>query len=99
LKRISGKTPRQIVLRDIPVAERLPVVLAAIEAAERIEFAALFDDLTDRSLVIATFLALLELIRRGQIRALQQSRSGPIVLCRNSARPDQEKNQDERPGE
>jgi len=99
LKRISGKTPRQIVLRDIPVAERLPVVLAAIEAAERIEFAALFEDLTDRSLVIATFLALLELIRRGQIRALQQSRSGPIVLCRNNPRPDQGKSQDEGSGE
>jgi len=89
LKRLSGKAPRQIVLRDIPVAERIPVVLEAIGRAERIEFAALFEDLADRSLVIATFLALLELIRRGAVRAFQQGRLGPIVLSRGSPLPDQ----------
>ncbi|HTY54648.1 MAG TPA: segregation/condensation protein A, partial [Candidatus Binataceae bacterium] len=89
LKRLSGKAPRQIVLRDIPVAERMPVVLEAIDRAERVEFAALFEDLTDHSLVIATFLALLELIRRGQVLALQQGRLGPIVLSRKSPSADQ----------
>ncbi len=89
LKRISGKAPRQILLRDIPVAERIPVVMDAISRAERVEFAALFEDLTDRSLVIATFLALLELIRRGQVRATQQRRLGPIMLSRGSPLPDQ----------
>jgi len=85
LKRISGKTPRQIVLRDIPVAERIPVVLEAVSRAERIEFEALFEDLSDTSIVIATFLALLELIRRGQVTALQQGRHGSILLCRKTS--------------
>jgi len=88
LKRLSGKAPRQIVLRDIPVAERIPVVLEAIGRAERVEFFALFEDITDRSLVIATFLALLELIRRGEVRAFQQGRLGPIVLSPGSPLPD-----------
>jgi len=87
LKRISGKAPRQIVLRDIPIAERIPVVLEAISRAERVEFFALFEDITDRSLVVATFLALLELIRRGQVCAIQQGRLGPIVLARRSPLP------------
>ena len=43
---------------------------------------ALFEDLGDCPLVIATFLALLELIRRGEVRAWQEERSGPILLGR-----------------
>ena len=38
--------------------------------------------LTDRALIIATFIALLELIRRGEITAWQEERPGPIYLCR-----------------
>ena len=53
-----------------------------LEDGARVEFAALFEDLNDRPLVIATFLALLELIRRGEVRAWQDERSGPIFLGR-----------------
>jgi len=82
LKRLGDKTPRQIVLRDIPVADCIPKVLEAISRAERVPFIALFEDLADRSLIIATFLALLELIRRGAVRAYQEHRQGPIMLAR-----------------
>ena len=39
-------------------------------------------DATDRSIVIATFMALLELIRRRDVRAFQEVRFGPIYLER-----------------
>ncbi|MGB6553036.1 MAG: segregation/condensation protein A [Candidatus Binataceae bacterium] len=85
LKRIADATPRGIVLRDIPVAECIPAILAALEGGRRVEFTALFGDLRDRPMVIATFMALLELIRRGEIAAWQDDRFGPIMLERRGA--------------
>ena len=82
LKRLSDRTPRSIELRDIPVAQCIPRILAVLEDGARVQFAALFEDLDDRPLVIATFLALLELVRRGEVRAWQDERSGPIFLGR-----------------
>jgi segregation and condensation protein A len=82
LKRIADKAPRDIALRDIPVAECVPRILGALEAAGRIEFKALFEGLDDRPVVIATFIALLELIRRRAVRAWQEVRFGPIWLER-----------------
>ena len=82
LKRIGDRTPRRIELRDIPVAQCIPRILAAIGEGEQVGFMALFEDLADRPLVIATFMALLELIRRGAVRAWQDDREGPILLGR-----------------
>jgi len=85
LRRIADKTPRGIVLRDIPVAECIPRIMSALDGAARIEFTALFEDASDRSLVVATFMALLELIRRREVRAFQEARFGPIYLERGVA--------------
>jgi segregation and condensation protein A len=74
LKRLGDRTPRRIELRDIPVAECIPRILAALGEGERVEFTTLFEDLADRPLMIATFMALLELIRRGAVRAWQDER-------------------------
>jgi segregation and condensation protein A len=82
LKRLADRAPRTIALRDIPVAQCIPRVLAALEGDVRVEFFSLFDDLADRALIIATFIALLELIRRGEIAAWQDERPGPIYLSR-----------------
>ncbi|MGH8013666.1 MAG: segregation and condensation protein A [Candidatus Binataceae bacterium] len=86
LKRLSDRAPRQINLRDIPVAHCIPRILAAIGDASQVEFIALFEEISDRPLIIATFLALLELIRRGEVRAWQDDRSGPIWLARGEGR-------------
>jgi segregation and condensation protein A len=86
LKRLGDKTARPIELRDIPVASCIPRIVDAIRDRVQLEFAALFEDLADRSLVIATFLALLELIRRGEVRAWQEGRGGPIFLGRGARR-------------
>ncbi len=80
LKRLADQTPRGIVLRDIPVAQCIPRILAAVARGSRIEFTSLFEDMTDRPLVIATFMALLELIRRREVVAYQEVRFGPILL-------------------
>jgi segregation and condensation protein A len=82
LKRIGDRTPRRIELRDIPVAQCIPRIFAALGEGERVVFAALFEDLMDRPLMIATFMALLELIRRGAVRVWQEDREGPILIGR-----------------
>ena len=86
LKRLTDTTPRQIALRDIPVAECIPRIMAALDqGGGAVEFAALFEDfhdLNDRPVLIATFMALLELIRQGRVRARQERRYGPILLER-----------------
>ena len=90
LKRIAEQTPRGIVIRDIPVAECIPRILEAIAHGSRVEFTALFEDLTDRSIVIATFMALLELIRRREVRAYQEVRFGAIWLERGEDKATQQ---------
>jgi segregation and condensation protein A len=82
LKRLADKAPRDIKLRDIPVALCIPRIVSALENGARVNFISLFDDMTDRSIVVATFIALLELIRRRAVRAFQEERLGPIWLER-----------------
>lgn len=84
LKRIADDAPREIELRDIPVATCIPRILERLAGHERIEFIALFDDINDRAMMVATFLALLELIRRREVRASQEARFGPIWLERTA---------------
>jgi chromatin segregation and condensation protein Rec8/ScpA/Scc1 (kleisin family) len=84
LVRFTEQAPRELNLRDIPVAKCIPVILARLDEGERIEFIALFDDARDRPSVVAFFLALLELIRRGQVRAFQEAAFGPIWLSRRT---------------
>ena len=81
-KRLSDRTPRTIELRDIPVAQCIPRILAALAEGERTSFASLFETVGDRALVIATFIALLELMRRCAVRAWQDERGGAIYLGR-----------------
>jgi segregation and condensation protein A len=84
LARLTEQGPRELKLRDIPVAKCIPVILERLQDSERIEFIALFDDARDRAAVVAFFLALLELIRRGQVRAFQEAAFGPIWLSRRT---------------
>ena len=84
LKRLSDRTPRTITLRDIPIAHCIPRILATLTSDDSIPFAAIFEEAGDRVLVIATFVALLELIRRGAVRAWQNERGGEIWLGRGA---------------
>ncbi len=82
MKRLADKAPRDIRLRDIPVAHCIPRIIEAVERRGRIEFMTLFDDIHERPLLVATFIALLELIRRRAVLAYQEVRFGPIWIER-----------------
>lgn len=62
------------------VGESVQVILARFAITTEVEFAALFEDDADRGEVVVTFLALLELIRVGVLKARQDERFGPIQL-------------------
>jgi len=66
------------VLRDIPVAECIPRIMSALDGVSRIKFTDLFDDVSDRSLVIATFMALLGADSPARGARVPEARFGPI---------------------
>jgi segregation and condensation protein A len=87
LKRLAAHNPRTTSATTVSVASRVPVILGALERLGKVEFGALFERVEERQLVIATFLALLELLRGGVIRATQEQPFGPIWLEPRSPAP------------
>ncbi len=78
IKRLAQRLPKTIPTTVISVASRVPVILESIARFGRVEFFALFDGEVSRPLIVATFLALLELIRRGEVIAFQEEPLGSI---------------------
>ena len=66
----------------INVGERMVALLDRLSLESPLPFAALFDEAGTRSLLIVTFLALLELLRQGLVRARQADPDGEIMLYR-----------------
>ena len=79
LKQIGAGTS-QIVSRELPIEAYIEVILQRLESAGRLAFVDLFDASADRTSIVGTFVALLELVRQGRIRALQESEFGDIVI-------------------
>ena len=71
---------------QIPVEARIDQLLARLSESEACGFDDLFADVNDRSGLIVTFLALLEMIRLKLVRVFQQGTCGPIRVYKR-ARP------------
>jgi len=71
---------------QIPVEVRIDQLLARLSETEACGFEDLFADCQDRSGLIVTFLALLEMIRLKLVRVFQQGTFGPIRVYKR-ARP------------
>jgi segregation and condensation protein A len=76
---------RQYTVSIFDLVEAIGAVLKRVADKTPRKIVALFEDANDRSLVIATFMALLELIRRREVRAFQEERFGAIFLERGAA--------------
>ena len=66
----------------INVGERMVAVLDRLTLQSPVSFLALFDGVTTRALLVATFLGLLELLRRGLVRARQSDPESEITIYR-----------------
>jgi segregation and condensation protein A len=63
------------------VNERMEHLMLALGQEGRLKFSELFSGAASRSEVVATFLALLELIRLKEVAAIQAEPFGEIVIC------------------
>ena len=80
LKRLEPPTPHTVFRPGLSVGECVQRILGRFALARDVEFAELFGPATERTEVIVTFLALLELIRLKVVQALQSERFGAIEL-------------------
>jgi segregation and condensation protein A len=71
---------------QMPIEERIEQLLTRLSETEAIGFEELFADVDDRSGLIVTFLALLEMIRLKLVRVFQAGSFGPIRIYKR-ARP------------
>ena len=82
MQRAAEASPLEITPEAISVGERMVALLDRLTLESPLPFSALFGGAGTRPLLIATFLALLELLRRGLIRARQSNPEGEITVYR-----------------
>lgn len=82
-KNLLSKTPEQVIeitRETLTVADRISFIMETVEGKNGIKFEALFEQTFTRMNIIITFLALLELIRLGLIKAFQEKSFGSIWI-------------------
>ncbi len=82
----SKELPRTIEIERarLSLSERMEEIERKITVSKRLSFFDLFDNKMERFLIIITFLAILELSKRGIIRLFQEERGGDIILLKRS---------------
>jgi segregation and condensation protein A len=82
-KKILEKAPPEVVSitrETLTVKDKMSIIMEIIEGQEAVRFEDLFKDIITRIQVIVTFVALLELIRLGLVRAYQEKLFGNIWI-------------------
>ena len=72
----------EIMINEIRVSEKIEEIINALQEIKRINFINLIANLRDRIELVVTFLALLELVRRELIKAVQYKPFAPIWIIR-----------------
>ena len=86
LKRFNQREDLRDIFEDKwTVSEKIEQLLRASNERPQMKSSELFAGVTSRSEVVATFLALLELIRLKQLVAVQREPFGEILICRATA--------------
>ena len=80
LRKREKRRPRQIVQDDTPIETHIARVEAALAERGSLAFSTLFDESMPRVRIVGIFLAVLELVRRGRLRARQDRVFGEIWL-------------------
>lgn len=80
--RVQAKPTHEITREAYTVAEKMALIVARIEAEGTITFEDLFEGDTIKMEVIVTFIAVLEMVKRGRLEFLQTKALGPIWIQR-----------------
>lgn len=80
LARANDHGVLELAPHPVTTAERMVAILDRLAAETSVTFHALFSEVPNRRVVVVTFLALLELLRRGAVRVEQRVHFGDIVI-------------------
>jgi segregation and condensation protein A len=86
LKDVLARVPDagiEITAEAVSITEKISHILTRLESVDSLLFADLFDQSTSRAHVIATFMALLELMKSRIVKAVQVEQFGAIRLMRS----------------
>ncbi len=78
--RLKAPEPHKIVYDDTPIESFMQQIHQRLAEEGELDFESLFPELVHKSTLVGMFLAVLELMRRGQARAIQPERFGGIRL-------------------
>jgi len=98
LDNYTGEKELSVTLEEISVTDKLNEIMARMESIDHITFDALFGVVKTRMEVIATFLALLELIRLKLIRVNQSRAGGEILIYKTVENGDTPQDNPDQPG-
>lgn len=82
LKNLKPEKQHQVMLERVSISDAISRIADLLRGRDSITFFALFEGMTERHRVIATFLGLLEMTRLKLVRVLQEERGGDIVIAR-----------------
>ncbi|PLX99346.1 MAG: segregation/condensation protein A [Desulfuromonas sp.] len=80
LKETSDPYIHEVNIERLTVADRINSILSLLSGKESLSFLDVFEEKPDRSIIVVTFLAMLELVRLRMVRLMQNSRCGNIWL-------------------
>jgi segregation and condensation protein A len=80
IQRARPDTVHEVVTDAISLRDRVRALLHALSVARSLDFDSLFDPDAGRFEIIITFLAMLELMKMGAVRAVQEERYGRIMI-------------------
>jgi segregation and condensation protein A len=87
VERIDKVKIYQLVGEDITIEERIDFILKAVRDSEQLSFSRLFAGEHRKLVLVVTFFALLELVRLGRVRVLQEELFGEIIIRRAGEQP------------
>jgi segregation and condensation protein A len=86
IKRVEAREDLQEIFGEhFTVSDKIGIILKRVAAGAALRFSELFEDIASRVEIVVTFLALLELIRLRQIRAIQRSVFDEIEIAAATA--------------
>ncbi len=80
LKRVSKEHTVDLAADRVSVKDRMNTIIAVLEEKGSITFTELFGEVPEKSFLIATFLAVLELMKMNLVQVVQSTQSGVIRL-------------------
>jgi segregation and condensation protein A len=87
LDRVQSAPVHEVVREPYTVEEKIGLIIDAVRTSETVRFEDCFAEDTIKMEVIVTFIAVLELVKRGRLSFFQTETLGPIWLQERDAEP------------